>query len=275
MPAYGKGRAYRNMGLAVGLSLLTHALVFMIPVRERVATMVEQASAPGLPLAVRLLPSEEPATVAAQAVPETLPPTSTPVPRARREVRQPHAETAMARAAPAPEPAPFRVPEPASPPAPTFDMAALIQANRERRRAAEAAAAPRRGPGREPSAEEVSLANINRNLQSLSRSDGTGGIFHIMRMGGQTAEFAFNGWNSERRGKWREFIEVQAGPDGDLERAVVRRMIGLIREHYTGDFRWESHRLGRVLVLSAAPADNEALEDFLLREFFGTPLVKR
>lgn len=154
-------------------------------------------------------------------------------------------------------------------------MAALIQANRERRRAAEAAAAPPRVPGRDPSAEEMSLANLNRNLQSLSRSDGTGGIFHIMRMGGQTAEFAFNGWNPERRGRWREFIEVQAGPDGDLERAVVRRMITLVREHYTGDFRWESHRLGRVLVLSAAPADNEALEDFLLREFFGMPLVKK
>ena len=96
-------------------------------------------------------------------------------------------------------------------------------------------------------------------------------VFHA----GENAEFAFNGWNPERRGRWREYIEVQAGPDGDLERAVVRRMIGPVREHYTGDFNWESHRLGRVLVLSAAPADNEALEEFMLREFFGTPLVKR
>jgi hypothetical protein len=31
----------------------------------------------------------------------------------------------------------------------------------------------------------------------------------------------------------------------------------------------------RVLVLSAAPADNEGLEDFLQREFFGMPLAKR
>jgi hypothetical protein len=273
MPALGRERARRNMGLAVGLSLLAHAAVFMIPVRERVASMMGQASAPGSPLAVRLLPPEEPAAVAAQAVPETLPPTSTPVPRARREARQPPAETAMARAAPATEPAPFRVPEPVAPPAPTFDMEALIRANRERRRAAEAAA--QRRPERESPAEDAALANLNRNLQSITRSDGTGGVFHIMRMGGQTAEFAFNGWNLERRGRWREYIEVQAGPDGDLERAVVRRMIGLVREHYTGDFNWESHRLGRVLVLSAAPADNEALEEFMLREFFGTPLVKR
>jgi len=275
MPAFGRERARRNMGLAVGLSLLAHAVAFMIPLRERVQEMGEQASAPGVPLAVRLLPPEAPAALPVPVAPDTPPARNMPVPRPRREASPADAATALARAAPAPEPAPFRVPEPVSPPPPAFDMAALIQANRERRRAAEAAAAPQRGSGREPSAEEVSLANLNRNLQSLSRSDGTGGIFQIMRMGGQTAEFAFNGWNPERRGRWREFIEVQAGPDGDLERAVVRRMIALVREHYTGDFRWESQRLGRVLVLSAAPADNEALEDFLLREFFGTPLVKR
>ena len=56
-------------------------------------------------------------------------------------------------------------------------------------------------------------------------------------------------------------IEVDAGPDGDVELAIVRRMIALIREHYTGDFNWESQRLGRVVVLSAAPADNAELED--------------
>lgn len=273
MPESGVDRANRNMGLAVGLSLLVHAAVFMIPMRERVGKMMEQASAPGEPLAVRLLPPVAPDAVPAPVAPEALPPRSAPAPRARREVQQAPAETAMARAAPTAEPVPFRVPEPAAPPAPPFDMEALIRANRERRRAAEAAALRR--PEREQAAEDPALASLNRNLQSITRSDGTGGIFHIMRMGGQTAEFAFNGWNPERRGRWREYIEVQAGPDGDLERAVVRRMITLIREHYTGDFNWESHRLGRVLVLSAAPADNEALEEFLLREFFGTPLVKR
>ena len=146
-------------------------------------------------------------------------------------------------------------------------MAALIQANRERRRLAEAAAV-RGGGGREPSASEGAQANLGRNLRSLSRSDGTGGVFQIRRMGAQTAEFAFRGWNRSRRGQWQELIEVQAGPDGDLQRAIVRRMIALIREHYTGNFQWESYRLDRVLVLSAAPEDNEGLDEFLLREFF-------
>ncbi|MNC97247.1 hypothetical protein D3C83_148520 [compost metagenome] len=54
---------------------------------------------------------------------------------------------------------------------------------------------------------------------------------------------------------------------------MVRRMIELIRSHYQGDFHWESHRLGRTVVLSARRPDQRALEDFLLREFFGQPLV--
>ena len=56
---------------------------------------------------------------------------------------------------------------------------------------------------------------------------------------------------------------------------MVRRMIELIRTHYTGDFNWESHRLGRVVVLSARPDDQRGLEDFLMQEFFGTPLANR
>jgi len=271
MPAFRLDRAQR-MGLAVGLSLLAHAAVFSIPMRERVTDMLEQAAGQGVPLAVRLLAPEAPVAVPELAAPPPVMPRSLPA-APRREAPPAPSAPALARVAPAPEPVPFRVPEPTAPPAPTFDMEALIRANRERRRAAEAGALA--GPGRAPTADERALANINRNLQNLARSDGTGGMFQIMRMGAQTAEFAFNGWNPERRGKWREYIEVEAGPDGDLERAIVRRMIALIREHYTGDFRWESHRLGRVLVLSAAPADNEGLEDFLLREFFGTPLVRR
>jgi hypothetical protein len=70
-------------------------------------------------------------------------------------------------------------------------------------------------------------------------------------------------------------IEVDAGVGGDIEIAMIRRMIELIRTHYTGDFQWESHRLGRVVVLSARPDDQPGLEEFLMKEFFGTPTVRR
>ena len=68
---------------------------------------------------------------------------------------------------------------------------------------------------------------------------------------------------------------MDAGLGGDVELAIIRRMIQLIRTHYTGDFNWQSYRLGKVIVLSARPEDNAALEDFMSREFFGTPVLKR
>lgn len=258
--------AGRRMALAVGLSLLAHAIAFLMPVRERAGGGSLPGIAASVPLTVRLALPEMPDPAPAAAKP---PAAVAP----RRASTLPYREPVIARSNPSPEPVPFQVPVPAPVPAPQFDMAALIQRNRARRRAAEAAM--QRDQGRDATPEELAVANLNRNLESISRSDGTGGVFQITRIGGQTAEFAFNGWTRERRGQWREYIEVEIGPDGDLERAVVRRMIALIREHYSADFRWESSRLGRVLVLSAAPADNEGLEDFLLREFFGTPLVKR
>jgi hypothetical protein len=45
-----------------------------------------------------------------------------------------------------------------------------------------------------------------------------------------------------------------------------------MRTHYSGDFHWESHRLQRVIVLSARPEDQRRLEDFLMVEFFGQAL---
>lgn len=234
----------------------------MVSVRDRNGERAASASSMAEPLTVHLASPEAPVA----ALPSSADPTAARAPKPRRErilaAREPTVAPTPRAVEPTPPPRPLPVPAPQAP----FDMAALILANRERRRLAEAVAA--RGAGREPSAAQGAEANLSRNLRSLARSDGTGGVFQIRRMGVQTAEFAFNGWSRARPGQWRELIEVQAGPDGDLERAVVRRMIALIREHYTGDFTWESHRLGRALVLSAAPEDNEGLEEVLLREFF-------
>jgi hypothetical protein len=174
---------------------------------------------------------------------------------------------------PAPAPAP-RAPDKAPP----MDMAALIESRRQQRRAAEATAlayAKQRDAGAQVPEGSAAQA-IDRNLGSLAQgSEGTSGVFQILRKGTRTAEFAFNGWKPDAHRRWREVIEVDAGLGGDVELAIVRRMISLIREHYKGDFNWQSHKLGKVIVLSARPEDNAALEDFLSREFFDTPLVKR
>lgn len=201
------------------------------------------------------------------------------------------------RTKPAPAPAPRRAkpapPAPPSPPvlaieqpgkpavaanpAPAQDFAALVEA---RRRARESAAPPPAGvpPSPPPQPAESEQARHNRivaeNLGLNRRpSFGTerrhgGGIFQIERMGYDSAEFHFFGWNSAIRRESRQVIEVRRGTNPSMELAVVRRMIAVIREEADGDFLWESNRLGREVTLSARPADNAGLEDFLLREFF-------
>jgi hypothetical protein len=99
-----------------------------------------------------------------------------------------------------------------------------------------------------------------------------GGIFQIMHMGYDDAQFIFFGWNKEIRRNTKQLIEVRKGNNGDIRIAVVRRMIAIIREYEQGDFLWESQRLDRSLTLSARPMDNAGLEDFMMREFFGDPL---
>jgi hypothetical protein len=95
-----------------------------------------------------------------------------------------------------------------------------------------------------------------------------GGIFEIQRMSYDYAQFAFYGWNKEMRRNTAQVIEVRKGANSDIHIAVVRKMIAIIRDHEQNDFTWESHRLGRVVTLSARQRDSAGLEDFLMREFF-------
>ena len=256
-------RVPRSIAIAVAVSILLHVLLFLVPMQEKMGAGPAGMAGP-LTVELNLAPPAEPPPPVAK--PET--PKSAPAPRPRRE--------AIA-TAPRTTPAPFKVPEPPPPEPekpvekePAVDMAAFIAANRARRAQMDAAAArgPQAATGQAPS-------GLAQNLQSLTNDDGTGGVFQILRIGQRTAEFAFNGWRTETNRKWREVIEVDAGTGGDIERAIVRRMIVLIRQHYSGDFRWESRKQGRVVILSAAPQHNDELEAYLMREFFGTPMVRR
>lgn len=116
----------------------------------------------------------------------------------------------------------------------------------------------------QPSANEIAMAKAKRNLQIF----GTNGIFEIIKIDPHYGQFTFHSWTTGGGNPRRVLIEVEAGPDGDIERAIIRRMIQLIRQYHQEDFYWESHRLNRVVVLSARPGDNKGLEDFLMREFF-------
>jgi hypothetical protein len=260
----------RRFGLFVALSLSLHALFFSI---KRTQDLEPPAPASSTPMNVRLLPGPQ---ILAEA-PSTPPPPAPPRPRPPVVTASKSPPVVRADASktttPIEEPQPAPVP-PAPEPAPPMDMAAMVEQRREARRRAQ------EGAGRSPpdprAKEDPALASINRNLASLAnRGEGIGGVFQVLRKGVRTGEFAFNGWKPDRNRTWREVIEVDAGPGGDVELAMVRRMIDLIRTHYTGDFQWESHRLGRVITLSARPADQPGLEDFMVKEFFGTPGLAR
>lgn len=158
---------------------------------------------------------------------------------------------------------------PAANSSPPADLMAYVNAVRERRRVAEMSAerenAEARASERVPSDDEIRMANVMRNIQT----QGTNGVFQIVSMGLRSAKYSFRGWTKDAGSARRELIEVDAGPNGDMERAIVRSMIALIRKYYKGDFNWESQRLNRVVIMSARMEDNAGLEDFLIREFFG------
>ena len=153
--------------------------------------------------------------------------------------------------------------------APT-DMQSFVDAQRARRRAAQGLSArdsypvPAPSVESEPSEDEIRLARVKRSL-----TVGTSGIFQIMSIESRRAAFSFRGWTNDSSNSRREYVQVEIGNNSSIEIAIVRKMIELIRRYYQGNFNWESQRLDRTVVLSARLEDNEGLEAFMLKEFFG------
>ncbi len=253
-----EARPLNRIALGLAISLCIHGLLLVL-VPKHDETFDSSAAAAKGPLVVRLSPSVKSApSIVPEVVPQPLTP-RTRVPRQREMMTVP-SQT--------PQSTPY-IPEPPAPIPPTeaapTDFMSMINAKRERRAAAEAAAG---GRGREPSADDIAMANIGRNIQSLSQKGGTSGVFQILSKGHRAAQFSFNGWTGDRSNMHRDVIEVDAGLNGNIEIAIIRRMIELIRTHYKGDFNWDSQRLGRVVVLSARVEDTAVLEEFMMREFF-------
>ena len=258
-----KPRTLRRIAIGLGISFCLHVLFFVFaPKRDT----KEEINIPGSqgPLVVQLGPAAKPSPpVAAPLVPQQ--PTPPVRPRTPPPPRMMTVPSLTPQTTPL-VPEPPIAPSPARPPeaAPT-DFMSMVNANRERRKAAEAAAG---GRGRDPTADDIAMANINRNAQSLRPRDGTSGVFQILSKGHRAAQFSFRGWTDDVSNSRREVIDVDAGLNGNIELAIVRRMIALIRTHYQGNFNWDSHRLGRVVALSARVEDTAGLEEFMMREFF-------
>jgi hypothetical protein len=232
-------RHVRNLAIAVAASLLVHAFVLFYHFAHRPMKLKPLVHLGG-PLSVELVPLR-PARRAGKP-PKAARPSLEQVPHPlRRRV------IAVKKAAPAAS---------MSMPAPKMSFLDYVNKARERRDAAQ---------------DEYPVAPlpVGPFPQQGTHPKGTSGLFRIIRMNDDTAEISFLGWHSEYSNAHREVFEVEAGPDGDIKIAIVRKIIEIIRRYYDGDFNWESDRLGGQVVLSARPKDNAQLESFLMKEFFG------
>jgi hypothetical protein len=233
---------------------------------------VSDEKKPGHSLAVRLMAVPEAAPPPAPAVRAQPAPRPRPLMPAKQQPSAPPAGSpvlALERASPSN----------IAPPAPSEDFAALVEARRRARESA-AAAPPSQASPPAPAGESererqerIVAANLGLDRAPTFGADNRrgGGIFEMRRMGYDTAEFVFFGWNKYIKRNTNQLIEVRRGANPNMEIAVVRKMIEIIREHEQGSFTWESHRLGRDVQLSARLSDTGGLEDFLMQEFFSGP----
>ena len=276
---------YRNEGVTVPriwvtivLSLLFHSFAFFVwvPRTGLLAPWAPQEELADEKLQVRLaaspppVPSPPPEPPRQQIIAVPKPPSPPPLRPSR-----PSAPPVIT--APAPVPtiaAPTAPPAPASPPQASLpmegDLSAYIRARRLERGERDA---PPSDADRSGTLNASIAANLPRPATGVATQTQRrgGGIFEIKRMDYDDAAFEFFGWNNEMGRKTPQLIEVRKGSNSNMEIAVVRKMIAIIREYSKEDFIWRSPRRGDDLVLSARLQDNAELENFLMHEFFDDP----
>jgi type IV secretory pathway VirB10-like protein len=146
------------------------------------------------------------------------------------------------------------------------DMAAYIEKRRQAR------GARSEQPAEESDAQR-GMRNALANIAAINGRGGqdpneTGGVFSVTNKTFSRADVKFRGWNPNFKRRWLTAVSVERGSYPDIETAIVKKMIELIRKEKTGDFEWDSHRLNKVVTLSARPQDEQELTDFLYKEMF-------
>jgi hypothetical protein len=258
----------RTLWVTITLSVLVHvvALSFVL-VETRLLAPFDEGTKESEQLQVRLTAPSKPMPMPAPALEPpreivAMPkPAHAPRPPAPREPPPVIALTTPGRTGPAPsKPAP---PIPAPPPPAESDLWSYMQARRRER--GESTAPAIDTPKAEPN------ASLAANLPTAATGAATpdpnkgGGIFEIKSMNYDDASFLFFGWNKDMGRRTPQLIEVRRGNNSDMQIAVVRKMISIIREHSKDDFVWRSH--DREIPLSARLEDNAALEAFLMHDF--------
>jgi hypothetical protein len=266
--AYDDDRARNWVIFCVIVSMLLHIGFFVIPWPKHTLDMTPPpAAAARGPVSVHLETRRSHATpdqeqeIRRKPVP---PPPQKSVVTSRRPP-SPDRPTAPP---PPLNPQPTVKPAPVTPPEP--DMIADLKKHRaERGESDPSPNAQETSGGGGNTDNDVALNNIKRALSMNSRTVGTGGVFQVLSMGVREATLRFNGWHPGSDNRWHETYTVDAGDGGNVQLAVVRKEIEIIRKFYTGDFDWISSRSGgRVIHMSARPADNEQLERFLMHEMW-------
>jgi hypothetical protein len=271
--------------VAFVVSLLVHAVAlwtYLPKMRLLTPTDASDGEA-GNPLAVKLAPlvtpdgAPPPSTSPDPVVALQPPARNTSPPRAPvRRPSTPPVMTVPRQSAEMPAALPQPAPTPA-PPQPTEvpDLATYIEARRRARgdapsESSSTSSATKSAEDENERQNRIIAANLGTSARPSFGKDAKngGGVFQIKTMEYSYAEFYFYGWNKDISRNSKQVIEVRKGDNSDIRLAVVRKMIGIVREHETESFLWESHRLGRQLTLSARARDNAELEAFMMQEFF-------
>ena len=258
------------------LSVLIHiaALLILLPrlpllspgMDEPQATdrLQVQLTAPPEPVPAQVIPPAPEREMRPILTARARPPNAPPRDKAPAFV-VPRTEAPAIQVPPPPAPPPVVEPQKTYPPA-EGDLASLIEARRRARGEPSA-------PSVESDAERrdrIVASNMPKSQTPIAGQQKMrgGGLFEITRMSYDDGEFRFFGWHKDSGHRLPQVVEVRLGGNGDMRIAMVRRMIALIRETEQGDISWDSYRLGRIVQLSARPADNAGLEEFMMHEFF-------
>lgn len=274
--------------LALGISLLAHIIALFVywaeifpkdkpesgglgkSLRVQIAQAAPPSAADAAAAQSRVAPPE-PAASASPAPPRRPPAPRLPPPppvMATPSAKPPQVSTAPAQPAPA-----------ASEP----DMAQQLEARQRARAANTVAQAPSTPSPPAPLEDEKARrdAIVAANMGTIkaptmgATQPRAGGIFTVRRVGIYDGEFVFYGWNRDINRQLSQVIEVRIGSNPNMQIAMVRRMIAIIRDHEKEDFTWQSPKHSSVVRLSARQGDTAALEDFFMREFFDTGRVVR
>lgn len=276
-PSYGR-KGPNRFGLAgtIGVHLLLVALYFFQPEQDQEKRAKPAADRESQVVFVAPLQESAPAPREQAPKPRPTPapttkptPKTTPRPQPERVIVQRLPDTiTIPDEQPAEQPPLAPAPQPKTEIPPETDMAAYIEARRKQR------GAP---TGSETPSQESEAARGTRNaLANIAAINGrggqdpneTGGVFSVTNKTFSRADVKFRGWNPNFKRRWLTAVSVERGSYPDIETAIVKKMIELIRKEKNGDFEWDSHRLNKVVTLSARPQDEKELTDFLYKEMF-------